>query len=313
MFKAFFLLFASLLVLSQSLFATEIMLDGLKLQKVIEYFPTDKKFEPSGLAVDKQGRVWVISDNGRIGILDHKSRKIISKRMNRRGDYEGITFGPRGELFVVEEGADDIIKFTPNGMTSLAIYNIKRKFNGEKVIPKKGNGLESLAYYREDRKYWYFITTNQSKKIAKHVTDLYGTEKFSPDFFSDESMLADDFSINMSGTKDASAIIVIGISKLGSSNRIVEYYSVNIKDMSAVFYSKGNLFVVSDKENRLYHFQKNCCGIVLLDSFPLVGNNQEGIVIDGNGDIYIAQDSGSVIKLVLKNKIKLKNIYQGKE
>lgn len=278
----------------------------LDLTSVSEYAMTDSKFEPSGLTISPDGTVWVVSDNGRIGVLDDKTKTVISAKMIRKGDYEGLAFAPNGDLYVVEEGEDDIHKLSKDGMFSMQAYNIKRKFNGNKVIRKKGNGLESLAFYKEDKSFIYFFTTNQSKKLLK-LKDEVGNKDLI-EFLNSEGVEGDVGLVSPNlpqveehkkkkKKKEISALLVIKINKLSGKAIISEYYPLQIKDMSALFFKNGHLFIVSDKQNSLFHFQKNCCGVTLLESFKLTGDGQEGIAIAADGDIYIAQDKGSVLRL----------------
>lgn len=288
----------------------------LDLTGVSEYRVTDPKFEPSGLSISSNGTVWVVSDNGHIGVLDEKTKTVVSSKMIRRGDYEGLAFSPSGDLYVVEEGADDILKLSKNGMIAMQHYNIKRRFNGKKVIRKKGNGLESLAFYKEDNSFIYFLTTNQSKRLQK-LTDEVGNMDLveflnSQDAGSDTGLVSPNFpeikEYKKKKEKELSALLVIKVNKLSGKAIISEYYPLQIKDMSALFYKNGHLFIVSDKQNSLFHFQKNCCGVTFLESFHLTGDGQEGIAISADGDIYIAQDKSSVLRLKLQKPFVLSPI-----
>ena len=53
--------------------------------------------------------------------------------------------------------------------------------------------------------------------------------------------------------------------------------------------------MVTDTYNIL--FKMSLSGVII-ESFPLPGENQEGLTFDEEGSIYIAQDSGGILKVV---------------
>jgi uncharacterized protein YjiK len=56
---------------------------------------------------------------------------------------------------------------------------------------------------------------------------------------------------------------------------------------------QNTLKAISDQANLLIELTRD--GQVLA-VYPLPGNEQEGVTIDSNGFLYIAQDSGGIIK-----------------
>ena len=53
--------------------------------------------------------------------------------------------------------------------------------------------------------------------------------------------------------------------------------------------------ILSDQANLLLKYSTT---FDFLDAFALPGDNQEGIAMDEAGHLYIAQDSGGIIKLI---------------
>jgi uncharacterized protein YjiK len=56
----------------------------------------------------------------------------------------------------------------------------------------------------------------------------------------------------------------------------------------------GHVLVVADSPNILLEYSAEH---ELLNVYAFPGDNQEGIAVDSDGYIYIAQDSGGILKL----------------
>jgi uncharacterized protein YjiK len=76
---------------------------------------------------------------------------------------------------------------------------------------------------------------------------------------------------------------------------ISRFIPMDFSDLSGLHYdpASGNLVVISDSNNRIYEFSRDA---QLVRSTHLPGKDQEGIAIDDEGNIYIAQDSGGILK-----------------
>ena len=84
-----------------------------------------------------------------------------------------------------------------------------------------------------------------------------------------------------------------------SEAKIVRYFSLGLIDLSGAYYDEptGHLYIISDATNVFLEIDKE--GIIIKEyAFP--GDNQEGIILDDEGHIYIAQDSGGIIKFKYK-------------
>jgi len=77
--------------------------------------------------------------------------------------------------------------------------------------------------------------------------------------------------------------------------KIVRCVSLGIADLAALRYDakSDHLYVVSDMNNML--IETTCRGDVVA-FWALPGDNQEGFAVDPKGYVYIAQDSGGIIK-----------------
>ena len=72
--------------------------------------------------------------------------------------------------------------------------------------------------------------------------------------------------------------------------RIVRYFSLGIAD----FADSGHIYVVSDGNNMLLEITP---GGDVVDFWAFPGDNQEGLAMDSEGLVYIAQDTGGIVKV----------------
>jgi len=83
--------------------------------------------------------------------------------------------------------------------------------------------------------------------------------------------------------------------------KIVKYLPFKTIDLSALHYDEksGHLYVMSDATNTLFEITTEG---KILKAFTFPGDNQEGIAADDKGFLYIAQDSGGIIKIKWNRK-----------
>lgn len=105
---------------------------------------------------------------------------------------------------------------------------------------------------------------------------------------------------DLASTDDISAIFELEMplneSDKNGSAEIKRHFCIGTIDLAGLHYDQtsGNLLVVSDKMNTI--FEVSTAGKTI-KSHPLPGINQEGVTIDAEGFMYIAQDSGGIIKI----------------
>ena len=101
------------------------------------------------------------------------------------------------------------------------------------------------------------------------------------------------------GGKDPSIVFEVAITDSESEPqaKIVRYFALGVTDLSGIHYdpSGHQLIVISDANDLA--MEVNLEGGIE-NVYPLPGENQEGIIIDNDGFLYIAQDSNrGMIKL----------------
>jgi len=266
-FKYLFIIIVIIIILYQII---KVEVNNLNLENIpiLSYtkIKTSKNFEPSGISINHiNNMILVVSDNGKIGeIINEKFEK---RKFNKRykKDFEDLTFNPNSsDIYIIDEEKNMIYIFDKE----LKFYKkskINRYYKNQKVLFKKGNGLESLSYVKEDENYIYFISANQSYKTSG---------------------------------KNISSILYLKYPKNTNEETVIyNYLKSDIKDISSIYYRNDFLLVISDFENKLYILNDKH---ETLKIYNLIGENQEGLTFDFiNNIMYIAQDSGDILKIIL--------------
>ncbi len=226
--------------------------------KIIKYKMKKGGFEPSG--VTKMGNdIYIVSDNGKIAIF--KNNKVKYFKLKNKGDYEGITNDGK-YLYIVSESRDSIKKFSKD-LKFIKEYKIDRKFDGKKVLKKKGNGLEAITFLYEDEKGKHFIVANQSYKNKG---------------------------------KDKSALLFILI--FDNKALTYKYIPMKVVDISGLYYDedKDELYVLSDISDKVFVYKLK--DMKLIKKFNVPGEEQEGIFKDTKY-LYIADDKGKFFQIII--------------
>ena len=228
--------------------------------------------EPSGItyhAVRKS--IFVVSDEGELHEMRSDGRPVRSQSLNQT-DLEGITMNPStGLLYAVVEGDDAILEISPQTFEITRRFGINRGFEGRELLKKGGMGLEAITFVSDD-------------SHPEGGTFWVGNQSFS-----------------LKPNREPSIVCQV-VLPLSSTNptppegKIVGFFPLSIIDISGLAYdsSRHCLIVVSDTTNLLVEVTRD--GNVLRQHL-LPGNDQEGITLDDQGFMYIAQENGEVIKI----------------
>lgn len=225
--------------------------------------------EPSGICWhSRRGTLFVVGDQGGICEIETDGTLVKQKQI-RDADFEGITHDPTtGRLYVAVETPESVIEIDPETFEVLRLFSIPRKYTGKTVMKKGGQGIEGIAFVPDDGhpQGGVFYITNQVFELD------------------------DD--------KDISAIFEVELPLRTDAGepRILGYLAPGIIDLSGLYHDpeSGHLFAVSDATNVLLEYSREHA---LVKAYAFPGDNQEGITVDDEGFIYIAQDSGGILKL----------------
>jgi len=203
-----------------------------------------------------------VSDNGRIIEINTDGTLVQKKKIREKADFEGITYSPAIEmLYVAIEGEETILEVNPNSLEAERDIPIDRMFEGDILLSPEGNGIEGITFVPASDG-----DTNGSFYLVNQSNELGGT--------------------------DPSIVFEVEIDHAAREPqaRIIRHFSVGVTDLSGIHYlpTSRRLLIISDANNLL--LEVSLTGEVL-ETHPLPGKKQEGVTIDDDGFLYIAQDT----------------------
>jgi len=220
--------------------------------------------EPSGIVFSKsRGTLFVVGDEGDICEL-HTDGTLVNKARIRKTDLEGITSNPvTGSLYALDELSTSILEIDPDNLEVL-------QRNPVALIPKqhrheeKNRGFEAITFLPDPG-----VQANSRLFIA-----------------------------NQGRSDRASAAVhklTVPLPDSGNVAKTLQTFEQKISDLSGLHYDdrSGLLLVISDAHNTLLLMTTEGD---IHTSYTLPGENQEGITLDDEGYLYIAEDSGNIIK-----------------
>ena len=225
--------------------------------------------EPSGICWhNSRETLFLVGDEGDICEIKTDGTLVKQKHV-RDADFEGVTHDPAtGLLYAVIEEEEMVLEIHPETFDILREFSIPRDFNGKTLMKAGGQGIEAITFVpdAEHPEGGVFYAANQA--------------------------------FTLDNEQDISAIFEIELplrSKKGDP-QILGYFTPGIIDLSGLHYDlkTDRLLVVSDATNIILEYSRKH-ELLSAQAFP--GDNQEGVAVDPDGFIYIAQDTGGIIKL----------------
>ena len=225
--------------------------------------------EPSGLCWHAQRRtLFVAGDEGDLCEMATDGTMLHQRRI-RPGDFEGVTYDPAtGLLYVAVEEEELILELDPDTLKILREFQLPREFGGRTLMAAGGEGIEAITFIPDPThaEGGVFYIANQA--------------------------------FTLSDPRDISAIFQVELPLRTRSGpaRITGYFAPGVIDLSGLHYDRegGQLLAVSDAANLILTYSP-AHELLSVQAFP--GDNQEGVAVDDEGFIYIAQDTGGILKL----------------
>ena len=235
---------------------------------------TDPQYcrEPSGIVYSaRRGTLFVVGDEGDICELLLDGTLIGKKHINN-ADLEGITIDPAtGLLYTIKEHSMMILEIHPDSLKLLRQFSIETTSGAHIPARKSSNrGIEAITFAPDPGhpSGGTFFIANQGWRTrhAKGVAAVY------------------EITAPLQDTTDAN-----------QTAHMVRHFEPGNTDLAGLHYDDRlkQLLLISDEHDTLM--------LLTTDgktraSYKLPGKNQEGITMDSEGYLYIAEDSGDIIK-----------------
>lgn len=223
--------------------------------------PSDICFHPS------RKTLFVVSDEGEVAEIKKDGSPIFNKKIP--GDLEGITVNPEtGLLYIVVEGKDVVLEFDPDKREVIRKFPVNREYKGDPNFLQKqegyDNGIESITFIPD--------------KSHPEGGVFYMGNQWDPPCIMEVLI-----PLKSSQAETAEA-------------RIIRVLPFKMDDPAAMYHDPktGLLNVVSDADNILVEITLEG---KLVRQYAFLGDKQEGLARDDEGYLYIAQDSGGIIKV----------------
>ena len=228
--------------------------------------------EPSGVTYHPiRKTLFIVDDGGFIHEIRLDGTSIQGKSFQER-DLEGITTDPTtGQIYVAVEDEEVILEIDPETLTLQREFMINRIFEGKSLLKKGGMGIEAITFVPDT-------------SHPEGGTFWIGNQSFSRKPDGEPSIVCEvNVPLRTSNLKKTEA-------------PIIGFFEMGLLDISGLTYDAqaDTLILISDTTNLMVELKRD--GTVL-HRYLLPGDDQEGVTLDGLGYMYIAQESGQVIKL----------------
>lgn len=247
----------------------------------VEFLGAPECPEPSGIAYFKPtGEMFIVDDGARdrkpalykYRVDSSLTRKgesdttlTLSGKLELGRDLEGVTVDEANNLvYVVEEKDESVYEVDPAAMKLLRTFSVAQKRNGENVYRKGGNGFEGIAWRPMDGAPLggkFYLANQDDPTCVMRVT------------------------LPAKGGQSGGAPAVVKIESVfqGEQINLGDIMWNEAEGTLWLSHAWSNLLEVVDIDNRK---------TIRWESLP--GSAQEGITFDGEGRLWIAQDTGGV-------------------
>lgn len=221
--------------------------------------------EPSGVVFHPgRGTLFVVGDRGHVAELSLDGTVLARERLGKR-DLEGITVGPEGRLYCVqEEDPPALLELDPATLEITRRFRIRRKLDGERVLARKHNhGLEGVVWVEQQRA---FYVVNQAKPAALVRLDV---------------PLDDP---EGGKARPVSVIDLASIVHHGAADVHWDLRTGHFLVLESLPSGRGKLHEIAPDGR-------------LVRTIAVPGDRPEGFTLDAHGAAYITQDGGGLLRI----------------
>ena len=225
--------------------------------------------EPSGICWHAARKtLFAVGDEGDLCEITAEGT-LIRRQHIRAADFEGVTYDPAtGLVYLAIEGEEAVLEVDPNSFAVLREFALPRAFQGKTLLRAGGEGIEAITFAPD------------------------------PDHPEGGVFYVANQAFGLSDEQDISAVFQVELplrTRTGSP-RITDYFAPGIIDLSGLHYDPiaDRILLISDATNLILEYTRDH-HLLSVQAFP--GDNQEGVTVDADNFLYIAQDTGGIVKL----------------
>lgn len=201
--------------------------------------------EPSGLAIDPTGNLYVVSDQTNQMYQINYVGQTVQTFGFTGNDLEGISYYKTGKFLLAEERTKNIVVYNP-------IDNTFESHLMSYENTDSNSGIEGVAY-NPNTETIYFVNEKNPGKLFKTDTGFNFSGIYDLNFDSDFSDVYFETNTNILWILSDESQTVHACSTEGV---LSESFSINVDQPEGIVVTSDKIYIVSDSQKKLYIFQK---------------------------------------------------------